>query len=104
MFSLFDAPCLILACIAREHPVEYQMLDIGLIIQSICLLAQDKGLGTCIMAAAVRYPDALRKMAAIPNDKKIVAGIALGYPDPDYPLYLLDRKRADVNEIVHWVE
>ena len=104
MFALFDAPCLILACISREHPVEYQMLDIGLITQSICLLAHDRGLGTCIMAAAVRYPDAIRKIAAIPENKRIVAGVALGYPDPAYPLYKLQRKRADIAELVHLAE
>ena len=47
MVSVFDAPCLILACISRDNLVEYQMLDIGLIAQTICLAAHDKGLGTC---------------------------------------------------------
>lgn len=51
MVSVFDAPCLILACISRDNLVEYQMLDIGLIAQTICLAAYDKGLGTCLLAA-----------------------------------------------------
>jgi nitroreductase len=80
------------------------MLDIGLITQSICLLAYDKGLGTCIMAATVRYPAAIREIALIPDDKRIIAGIALGYPDPTFPLNNIDRQRAEVAEFVHWVE
>jgi nitroreductase len=104
MVSVFDAPCLILTCISRDNLVEYQMLDIGLITQTICLVAHDKGLGTCIMAAAARYPAEIRKIAAIPDDKRIVAGIALGYPDPSFLLNNIERERAKLNEFVHWVE
>jgi nitroreductase len=56
------------------------------------------------MAAAVRYPDLLRKIASIPDDRRIAVGIALGYPDPDYPLNRFERKRAEPREIVHWVD
>jgi len=104
MVSAFDAPCLIFACISRENLVEYQMLDIGLITQTICLAAHDKGLGTCLMAAIARYSAEIRKIAAIPDDKKIVVGIALGYPDPSFPLNNFERNRAKLDEFVHWME
>lgn len=104
MVSVFDAPCLILACISRDNLVEYQMLDIGLITQSICLAAYDKGLGTCLLAAAARYPAEIRKIVAIPADKKIVVGIALGIPDSSFSLNNFERERATLDEIVHWAE
>lgn len=104
MVSVFDAPCLIFACISRDNLVEYQMLDIGLIAQTICLVAHDKGLGTCLMAAAARFSAEIRKIAAIPDDKKIIVGIALGYPDPSFPLNKFERDRAKLNEFVHWME
>ena len=102
MVSVFDAPCLILACISRDNLVEYQMLDLGLIIQTICLAAHDKGLGTCLLAAAARYPAGIRKIAAIPDDQKIVVGIALGYPDTSFALNNFDRERAALTEFVSW--
>ncbi|MGP8152521.1 MAG: nitroreductase family protein [Smithella sp.] len=104
MVSVFDAPCLILACISRDNLVEYQMLDIGLIAQTICLAAYDKGLGTCLLAAVARYSAEIRKIAAMPEDKKIVVGIALGYPDPSFPLNNFERDRAKLTEFVHWME
>jgi nitroreductase len=103
MGSLFDAPCVILACTPRYNVIEYPMLDIGLVTQTICLLAHDKGLGTCIMAMAVLYAADIRKIAAIPDDKRIIIGIALGYPDLTFPLNSFDRKRAEITELVHWV-
>ncbi len=104
MVSMFDAPCLILACISRDNLVEYQMLDIGIIAQSICLAAHDKGLGTCLLAAAARYPAEIRKIAAVPDDQRIVVGIALGYPDESFPLNHFERERAKLDEFVHWKE
>jgi nitroreductase len=104
MVSMFDAPCMILACISRDNLVEYQMLDVGLIAQTVCLAAHDKGLGTCLLAAAARYPAEIRKIAAIPDNEKIVVGIALGYPDGSFPLNNFERERAGLDEIVHWME
>jgi len=104
MVSAFDAPCLIFACISRDNLVEYQMLDIGLITQTICLAAHGKGLGTCFLAATARYSAEIRKIAPIPDDKKIVVGIALGYPDPSFPLNNFERNRAKLDEFVHWME
>jgi len=103
MALLFDAPCLVIACIDAKSLVEYAMLDIGLILQTLCLSAYDKGIGSCIMAVSIGYPALLRRIAAIPDDRRIVMGVALGYPDPYYPLNRFERVRADVSEFVRWV-
>jgi nitroreductase len=103
MTLLFGAPCLIVACIPGDILVEYAMLDIGLILQTICLLAHDKGLGTCIMAMSIRNPGLLRKILSIPADRKIVIGAVMGYPDENFPLNNFERKRADISEYVKWV-
>ena len=103
IFSLFDAPCLIIACFDKSLRTEYAMLDIGLVIQTICLLAHEKGLGTCIMAAAVMYPGLLRKLVPVPDSKVIAMGIALGYPDLESPANNFERVRANLDESVTWV-
>jgi len=104
MFRLFDAPCLIVACLDKGISLGYGMLDIGLILQTICLLAHERGLGTTIMAVSVMYPEVLRKMLSIPDGKIIVMGVALGYPDWDAPANKFERARANLNELVTWVD
>jgi nitroreductase len=103
MAFLFDAPCLIVACIHKDSLVEYAMLDVGLVTQTICLVAHDRGLGTCIMAFAVGHPAILKEILSIPEDGRVIVGIALGYPEPDFPLNRFERKRAELSEFVKWV-
>jgi len=102
IFSLFDAPCLIVACFDKSLCTDYAMLDIGLVIQTICLSAHEKGLGTCIMAAAVMYPGLLRELVTVPDNKVIAMGIALGYPDLESRENNFERVRADLDELVTW--
>lgn len=105
MITLFGAPCLLVFCVPAEHSsIQYALLDIGLITQTICLAAHAKGLGSCIMAMAVIHPEILRRIAGIPENRRIAVGVAIGYPEADFPLNNFERKRAAVNEFVKWVE
>ena len=104
MALLFGAPCLVVACIPGDTLVEYAMLDVGLITQTMCLVAHGKGVGTCIMAAAVGYPDVLRRIALIPENRRIIVSIAMGYPENADPINHFERPRAGLPEFVRWVE
>jgi len=104
MALLFGAPCLIVACVPKDTLIEYAMLDVGLILQTICLAAHQKGIGTCIMAAAVGHPELLRKILSIPEDRRIVIGVAMGYPDQNFPINNFERKRAGIDECVKWAD
>ena len=103
MFYLFDAPALILITIDKDLSIEYAMLDMGLFLQTFCLLAFDRGLGTCIMAAAVMYPEIAHRILSIPEKKRLAAGIALGWPNPDAPVNRFERERGDVDAFLCWV-
>jgi nitroreductase len=103
MFGLFDAPAVILVTVDKTLSLEYAMLDAGIFLQTFCLLAHDKGLGTCIMAAIVNYPVIVRDLFSIPDSKVLVMGAALGWPDPDAPVNAFERKRGTLEEFVKWV-
>jgi len=104
MFALFDAPAVIVLTVEKEIPLEYAMLDAGLFMQTFCLLAHDKGLGTCILAATVMYPEITHKIFSIPQNKRLIIGAALGWPDSDAPVNCFERERGAIEEFVHWVK
>ncbi len=104
MASLFFAPCLVLFCADRHMPVGYAMMDCGIALQTFCLLCENRGLGTCILASSVRHPALLRGPLDIPDDQVIAVGVAVGYPDLDADVNRFERERVPIDEIVHWRE
>jgi nitroreductase len=104
MFSFFDAPAIVLVAVDKELSIEYAMLDAGIFLQTFCLLAHDRGLGTCILAAMVSYPDIARELFSVPKSKLFVMGAALGWPNPDAPVNCFERQRGALDEFVRWVK
>ena len=102
--EFFGAPCLLFFAVEQGLGTDYVLFDSGLIVQSVCLAAQDKGLGTCIMAMAVRDPDLLREILPGAADKQFVIGVALGYPDEEAAVNRFERSRAPLEELVSWAE
>jgi nitroreductase len=104
IWEMYGAPYLLVFAVDAGLPLSYACLDTGLLIENVCLAAHDRGLATVIMAMAVRHPDVLR--AALPGTetKRFVVGVALGYADPVAPQNGGLRTRADIDEIVTWVE
>ncbi len=103
MGRLFGAPCLVVCGVDKRVAGAYAGFDSGAFVQSLCLAAHEKGLGTCIMATAVRFPELLRRLLPDDEGKLLVVGVTLGYPDPDAALNSFPRERADLDEFVSWV-
>jgi len=104
MFGFFGAPCLIVLGVPAGLPRAYAALDIGLFLQTFCLAAADRGLGTCALAASVSYPSLIRRVAPVRDDVVIVIGAAVGYPDLSVPVNRFDRPRAGLDEFTVWVD
>lgn len=101
--ELFGAPAALLLAVDRRLQPEYACFDCGLWVETLCLAAHDQGLGTCIMAMAVGYPEVLREVLPNAQDKRFVVAVALGYPDWDAPINQFARRRAELGESVTWV-
>lgn len=101
-FRYFDAPAAIILVGDKSNPIEWSYLDIGLVIQNICLAAVDFGLGTCIENQGIIYSDVLRDIVQIPDDKRLLAAIAIGYPDDDFPANKVISPRENVEDVVTW--
>jgi len=101
-FRYFNAPAAVILTVDRcLHEVE-SSIDVGLVVQSICLAALKYGLGTCIANQGVMYPDVLRKFVDIPESKRLMVSIAIGYPNPDFPANRLETTREPLENIITW--
>lgn len=102
-FRFFDAPCAIIITTDKILAESTPLMDIGAVMQNICLAALDHGLGTCIEDQGVMYPEVLRELADISEDRRIMIGIAIGHSDPDFPANSLESDRELVDGITQWV-
>ncbi|MDH4367792.1 MAG: nitroreductase [Dehalococcoidia bacterium] len=102
-FRYFDAPAAILISTDRCLTESGPLLDIGAVMQTICLVALDFGLATCIEDQGVAYPEVLRKYARIPESKRIIAAIAIGYPDWDFPANRVESEREPIGKVTTWL-
>lgn len=103
MYACFEAPALVMVSVDKALSLEYAMLDVGIFVQSLCLLAIEKGLGSAILASSINYPDILRESFSFPENKRIIIGVAIGWPDPDAPENRFDRSRGTIEEFVNWI-
>ncbi len=101
-FRYFDAPAAIILLTDRSLSEAGPLLDMGAVMQNICLAALSHGLGTCIEDQGVMYPDVLRKFVSIPESKKITIAIAIGYPNSDFPANKVETTREPVKNITTW--
>jgi nitroreductase len=102
MYRFFGAPAVVYLVIDGDLNVPYSCLDVGSVGTSICYAALEEGLGTIYLAAAMHFPDIVKKVLDIRQDKKVVIGIAIGYPDPDAPGALFRSHRAPLEEILRF--
>lgn len=101
----FDAPAAILVCADekiynKRHQIS--LIDIGIVTQTIALLATKHGLGTCIQQDTVFFPDVLRQALGIPQSKRLLVAICVGYPDWNFPANKFERTREPLDSMVTW--
>jgi len=103
MMQFYDAPAVIIVAVDKALQSDWPILDVGLVAQNIALASPEFGLGTCIMRAIVDYPNHLRKIVGIPESKRIMIGLAIGYPDWEHPITRIETTREEIENIVTFV-
>lgn len=98
----FDAPATMIIYIDKSLKGPLSILDIGSFTHGICLAAWSYGLGTCIMNQAVFYPEVVTKFTHIPESKQQLIGIAIGYPDWNFPANNIKTPRVPVDNFASW--
>lgn len=98
----FNAPNAIIFYIDKALNA-WSILDLGLLMQTVMLAAQHCGLGTCLQAAVVGYPEIIRKVLNIPESKLIVVGMSIGYPDWEHKATKFRSNREPLEKFATWM-
>lgn len=83
---------------------EWSIFDMGLFAQTLMLAAHVKGLGTVPQAFLTDYAQHVKKYLGVPESKRLVLGISIGYPDLLSPVNQFRTDRVGIDEIVRVVE
>jgi nitroreductase len=102
-FDFFGAP---LAGIVSMHrdlgPAD--ALSVGMYLQTLMLVLTGHELGTCVEVSVAGYPDVVRAELNIPPEFTIICGLAIGYPDPEFPANRLHIGRDPVEKHVVFLD
>lgn len=91
-FAFFGAPVGLFFCLDRRLGPP-QWADIGMYMQTVMLVAVERGLDTCPQEIWARWPRTIREVLSLPDEHMVFAGMSLGYRDPEHPLNRLRTQR-----------
>lgn len=79
-------------------------LEMGLFVQNVMLALVAYGLGSCPQYSIAGYPDAIRDELDLGDDRLVVCGLAVGYPDETVPVNRYHPDRAGLADYVQWLD
>jgi len=97
-YEFFGAPVGLFFCIDRNLG-SAQWSDMGMLMQTVMLLAKERGLDTCAQEAWARWGATIAEFLDLPPEMMMFSGMALGYRDETAPINGW-RTRRDGLEIV----
>ena len=102
-FRYFNAPAAIVVFVDKTLSETGPVMDVGIIIQTICLAALNFGLGTCIHDQGVFYPEVVKRYAGIPDSKRVMIAISIGYPDKENIVNKISSAREPLDNHTSWI-
>lgn len=97
-YGFFGAPAAFFFAIDRQMGPG-QWAHLGMLMQTIALVAEDRGLDTCMQESWMQRHTLVRRFFGIPDELQFYCGMAVGHADPDAPINSWRTERATVDEI-----
>jgi nitroreductase len=96
-FRFFGAPSV--AVITTEAALGlYGALDCGVYAGNFMIAAQSLGLATIALASLASHSQYFHERLNLPEHRKIIVGMAFGYPDLRHPVNSFRTSRVDLDE------
>ena len=102
-FEFYGAPCAVFLFIDGSLG-EWSIFDMGLFAQNLILAAHSLGVESCLQASVTNYSLEIKKFLGIPESKKLIICISLGYPDEKAKLNIYRSLKQKPDEFTKWYE
>lgn len=96
-YEFFGAPVGLFFCIERRMG-QAQWADLGMFMQTVMLLARERGLHTCAQEAWAIWHKTIAEFLQLPPEVMLFSGMALGYMDESAPINSLRTERAALDD------
>lgn len=98
-YDFFAAPHVAFIAMPKSFGI-VNALDVGIYLQTLNLVMESYGVGSCIQGALAYYPDIVRKELDLPEDDsmQILCGISFGYEDKSHDANKTRTVRAELSE------
>ncbi|MDQ8728207.1 nitroreductase [Bradyrhizobium sp. LHD-71] len=96
-FRFFGAPVGLFFCLDRRvGPPQWS--DIGMYMQTLMLLATERGLATCPQEVWANWPKTIRAFLKLPDELMLFAGMSLGYTDETSAMNSYRTEREELSK------
>jgi len=101
-FEFFGAPVGLFFSLDRRFD-KGQWAHLGMFMQTIALVALERGLATCMQEAWASRAKTVSAFLGLDDDQQLYCGMALGYADRNAPVNRLRSERAPLDEFVRFM-
>ena len=98
-YEFFDAPVGLFFCFDRRVGPP-QWADLGMYMQTLMLLAVERGLGTCPQEIWANWPRTIAASLQLPASHMVFAGMSLGYADESAAINSFRTEREPLDNFV----
>ena len=100
-YEFFGAPAA-LFCYLDRRMGQPQWSDLGMYLQTLMLLLQERGIDSCAQECWAAYPQTVTHFLDPPPEWMLFCGMAIGYADPDAPVNRLRTRRLRLDEFARF--
>jgi nitroreductase len=100
--KFYGAPTVLFVFIDESFPGD-RLTDVGAFMGYVVLAAAGHGLATCPIGLVTSYEDEIKDALNIPETKRMVISIAIGYPNVEALINKFRSERAGLEEFVRWI-
>lgn len=101
-FKFFGAPVVIFLFQDSSLPL-WSIFDMGAFAMAIMVSALEFGLHTCPQGSLTDYSPTIKRILGIPEEKRLILGISIGYPDWEAKINKYISSRVSLEQITKWI-